>query len=204
MINYSFINFILGRFEGKGYTQGYIPCRFGTYFGGTQPDRGEPLGVSGVTIATGVDLGQQTITGLAEMGISAATIAILEPYIGLQKEQAVKKLKASPLTITAAQVQEIDNAVSRHYIYETARKFNRVLFEAAPKEVQAVAVSLCYQFGIPRRDASPALALAWEAMQNSNYEEAAAHLSTPNGWSNSHQKFMNRRRQEAELLRSVH
>jgi GH24 family phage-related lysozyme (muramidase) len=203
MIDYDFINFILGRFEGKGFTRGYIPCQQGTWFGGSDPSKGAPLGVSGVTIATGVDLGQQSKARLSSMGISATTVSILAPYIGLKQDQAVEKLRETPLTITEAQVREIDEAVSRHYIHDTARMFGQEIFEIAPKEVQAVAASLCYQFGLPRRDASPALNLAWEAMREGKYQEAAAHLSAPVGWSTSHQQFMNRRRQEAELLLKV-
>jgi len=200
MINYNFINSILGRFEGKGYARAYIPCQRGTWFGGADPDRGAPLGVSGVTIATGVDLGQQTKDGLAAMGISASTISILEPYIGLRQEKAAEKLKNDPLTISSVQVQEIDDAVHKFYINDTARKFGQERFEAAPKEVQAVAVSLCYQFGAPNRSVSPALALAWEAMQTGKYADAAKYLSTPGGWSAGHRQYMTRRTQEAELL----
>jgi len=200
MINYDFINSILGKFEGKGYARAYIPCYHGTWFGGADPDKGAPLGMSGVTIATGVDLGQQSKAGLASMGISAATISMLEPYIGLQKEQAKVKLTQSPLTITAEQVQEIDNAVHKAYISNTAMRFGRERFEAAPKEVQAVAVSLCYQFGAPKREESPSLALAWEMMRQGKYKEAAEFLTNQSGWSASHRVFMTRRTQEAELL----
>jgi len=203
MINYNFINSILGRFEGKSYTRGYIPCQRGTYYGGTDTDKGEPLGASGVTIATGVDLGQQTKTGLTSMGIPTAITNILEPYIGIKKDQAIKKLKEFPLTLTYEQVREIDEAVHNHYINTTAARFGYENFRIAPKEVQAVAVSLCYQFGTPKRDASPSLALAWEALQLGKYQEAADFLTNQNGWSVSHRQYMIRRTQEAELLRKV-
>jgi hypothetical protein len=66
--------------------------------------------------------------------------------------------------------------------------------------VQAVAVSLHYQFGTPRRRDSPALAAAWAAMRRGEYGEAAGHLRGPSGWSASHRRYLGRRRAEAALL----
>ncbi|MCL1813405.1 MAG: pesticin C-terminus-like muramidase [Treponema sp.] len=203
MINYSYINTVLAKYEGKGYARGYIPCKGGTYYGGNDPAKGEPFGASGVTIATGVDLGQQTKAGLESMGIAAGTIALLEPYLGLKKWMAVEKLKAVPITITAEQVIEIDDAVHAFYINNTANMFGREKFEAAPKEAQAVAVSLHYQFGSLRRDASPGLGLAWEAMRSGDYKKAAQHLTNPAQWSAEHRQYFWRRKQEAGLLNAI-
>jgi GH24 family phage-related lysozyme (muramidase) len=199
MIDKGYIINILARFEGRAIARGYIPCTRGTYYG-TGPDKGEPLGASGVTIATGVDLGQQTRKGLESMGISLEILEILEPYIGLQKKTAIEKLRKDPLTLTAAQVEEIDTAVHERYINETADLFGRGGFEKAPKQVQAAAVSLHYQFGTLSREASPALAKAWELMRQGAYKAAAGALRDLSGWSKSHQTYMSRRRAEAALL----
>jgi len=203
MINYEFISEILGRYEGNGIDRGYIPCICGTWYGGNEPDKGAALGASGVTIATGFDLGQQTREGLLEMGISITTTAVLEPYIGLKREQAIQKLKEIPFTITKEMVIEIDSAVKKHYINETAYKFGKEAFEAAPKEVQAVATSLIYQFGAPRREASPSLMLAWDSMRDGDYKKAAEFLTYQSGWSTSHQIYLPRRKREAALLNSI-
>jgi len=203
MINKKYIESVLARFEGKAIARGYIPCYQGTYYGGDSPDKGAPLGASGVTIATGVDLGQQTMKGLAVMGISASTLAILAPYIGLQKQEALKKLQSDPFTITAEQVEEIDTAVHNRYIEQAATIFGRELFENAPKEAQAVAVSLHYQFGTPKRPDSPGLANAWANMQQGAYKEAAECLRNPSNWSASHQIYMPRRKAEAAILDEV-
>jgi len=195
MINYDFINEVLAKFEGKAIPRGYVPCKDGV-----------PLGASGVTIATGVDLGQQTMDGLRSMGVSESTLKVLSPYIGLQKQSAVLKLKAAPLTITPEQVKEIDDAVHKAYIADTAQRFGRERFESVPKEAQAVAVSLCYQFGIPNRPASPSLRLAWDAIRAGSYKQAALHLTNQNGWSAKnpdHRQYLPRRRQEAALLNAI-
>jgi len=206
MINYEFINAVLAKYEGKAYARGYVPCKGGVYFGGADSPKGDALGASGVTIATGVDLGQQTLRGLAAMGVYSDTLGILHPYLGLQKQAAINKLKEAPLTISPKQVEEIDEAVHKFYIQDAARKFGQERFDAAPKEVQAVAVSLCYQFGTPYRAASPGLGLAWEALRAGNYKDAALHLANPTGWSAkdpNHQQYLPRRRQEASLLAEV-
>jgi hypothetical protein len=203
MIDYDYINAVLAKFEGKAYTRGYIPCKVGTYYGGAEPEKGEPLGASGVTIATGVDLGQQTAGGLEKMGISHETRMALIPYLMLKRRDAVAKLKAAPLVITPEQAAEIDNAVHRYYINETADMFGAGRFNDAPKQAQAVAVSLHYQFGTPRRDASPALGLAWEALREGRYRLAEDYLFAPHGWSIEHQQYMGRHRQEAAILREI-
>jgi GH24 family phage-related lysozyme (muramidase) len=199
MIDTAYIRTVLARFEGKAIARGYIPCARGTYYG-TGPDKGEPLGASGVTVATGVDLGQQTRKGLESMGISPEIVVLLVPYIGLQKQAAMEKLRKAPLTLSAAQVEEIDRILHERYITETAGLFGRDSFERAPKQVQAVAVSLHYQFGALSRAASPALGRAWDLMRQGAYTSAADALRDLSGWSKSHQLYMSRRRAEAALL----
>jgi GH24 family phage-related lysozyme (muramidase) len=202
MIDKDYIETVLARFEGKSVPRGYIPCAKGNYYG-TGPEKGDPLGASGVTVATGVDLGQQTLDGLRNMGLGEETLKVLLPYLGFKKSAAVEKLKETGgLTLTAAQVDEIDKAVHARYIAETASLFGPA-FEEAPKQAQAVAVSLHYQFGTPRRAESPSLGLAWEAMKKGNYTQAAQYLKAVQGWSVGHRKYMERRKQEADLLLEI-
>jgi GH24 family phage-related lysozyme (muramidase) len=201
MINYEFINKILGNFEGKALRTGYIPCEKGTWYP-TGPDKGEVLGVSGVSIATGVDLGQQTEKSLISSGISIDLLSKLRSYLGKQKNDAKKALLAEPLTLTEEEVKELDECIHKKYIVETNDLFGKE-FGNTPKEVQAVAVSLHYQFGTPFRNVSPALNGSWKLMQEGKYKEAANLLENPAGWSNSHLAYLNRRKQEAALLRKA-
>ena len=188
-IDTAFITQILGRFEGKGHTRGYVPSR-----------NGEPIGASGVTIATGLDLGQQSRASLKAMGIPEALINRFFPYLGAQKKEAQYILARQPLVLTPAEVETVDAAVHAKYIDETAGLFGRDAFAVAPREAQAVAVSLHYQFGIPYRKNSPALGNAWDAMQRGAYRGAAAYLRDPVGWSGSHRQYLERRQAEAALL----
>ena len=189
-IDIAFITLILERFEGRGITRGYVPV----------DKSGEPLGASGVTIATGLDLGQQTRAGLKAMDIPETLINRFSPYLGAQKKEAQYILARQPLTLTREEVATVDAAVHAKYIDETAELFGRDAFAAAPKEVQAVAVSLHFQFGVPFRKTSTALGNAWEAMRRGEYAYAAAQLREPLGWSRSHQAYLKRRNAEADLL----
>lgn len=189
-INTAYIRTVLERFEGNGIAKGYVPA-----------DRsGKPFGASGVTIATGLDLGQQTRASLEGMGIPAAIINRLAPYLGAKREEAQYILAREPLRLTQEEVEVIDRAVHAAYIDQTAAMFGRAAFEAAPKEAQSVAVSLHYQFGTPARKASPALENAWNALRRGEYRAAAEYLRDPSGWSIPHQQYLKRRQAEAVLL----
>ena len=189
-VDVDYIRAVLERLEGKGVAKGYVPA-----------DRsGRPLGYSGVTIATGLDLGQQSWGRLESMGLPVDLINRLAPYLGAKREGAQYILARNPLRLSLDEVETIDRAVHGQYIDETAGLFGLDAFEAAPREAQAVAVSLHYQFGTPARKASPALASAWEAMRRGAYREAADHLRDPLGWSAPHRQYLKRREAEAALL----
>lgn len=190
MIDTIYIRAVLEKFEGKGISKGYVPA----------DKAGVPLGMSGVTVATGFDLGQQSKNCLIVMGLPTALIARLAPYLGARRAEAQYILAREPLTLTREEVEVIDTAVQGRYIDETAELFGRAAFEAAPREVQAVAVSLHYQFGVPYRKTSPALGTAWDAMRRGEYVYAAAQLREPLGWSAGHRQYMKRRQAEADLL----
>jgi hypothetical protein len=192
MIHTDYIVEILGRFEGKAIAKGYVPCKDGI-----------PLGASGVTIGTGFDLGQQDDKVLDCLILPETLTKKLRPYIGIKKADAVLYLTAHPLVLSDEEVSLLDKAVHVKYITETEVLFGIDRFEYAPKQVQAVAVSLHYQFGTPQRTASPGLGFAWEAMQKRRYSEAAEYLTNPAGWSVDNRQYMGRRKQEADLLREA-
>jgi hypothetical protein len=191
MIYTDYIVSILEKLEGK-LSRGYVPCRSGV-----------PLGASGVTIGTGIDLGQQSDASLSGWNLPDKLAGKLRPYLGLKKMDAVAYLKNHPLTLSEEEVSTLDRAVHKKYIQETAVLFGEDRFEEAPKQAQAVAVSLHYQFGTPVRAASPGLRLAWNAIRDKRYQEAAAYLTSPRGWSGDHQQYMARRKQEAAFLKEI-
>lgn len=185
-IDYQYITSFLHQVEGKAITKGYVPKK-----------NGQVIANSGVTIGTGVDLGQQTADGLSAMGVPSSIIGFLVPYLGLRREAAVNKLSALPLVLSSDAVAILDSAVFKYYINKTALLFNKQagqsLFAGRPKQVQAVAVSLCYQFGSPGH-----FPKTWSHLTSGNYTAAASELESPAAWGN---KYMGRRKCEAARLK---
>jgi hypothetical protein len=76
-----------------------------------------PTTSSGVTIGIGIDLGQQTKSGLLTKGISPSIILKLEKYLGYKSKAQLDaaKLKASDLVLSLAEAE----ALSKPFILES-------------------------------------------------------------------------------------
>lgn len=103
---------------------------------------------SGVTVASGFDLGARTVEDLKDL--PKALQKKLAPYVGLKKEQAVEFLKAHPLVITAEEYEVIDRKVHREVENKLARQWEEAtgtLFSSLPKGKSTVLASLATQYG---------------------------------------------------------
>ena len=98
--------------EGGRKTKGYVPAASSSN--------------SGVTIATGFDLGQRNKKDLRLLSLSSPLIKKLEPYLGLTGSDAVSFLSETPLTITAAQALRIDRAVKAMHLRRLKSAYNSV------------------------------------------------------------------------------
>ena len=188
-IDHNYIRATLERFEGKGICRGYVPCK-----------NGVPLGVSGVTIGTGVDLGQQTGAGLLDMGVPHAVVKKLLPYIGLKKAAALAAIKAQPLVLTPAEVAAIDDAVFARYVRGVEARYNKdnpaSPFADLPPEAQAVLVSILYQRGLGFCAKNPGW---WGPMLAGEWPKAATWLRDPANGGGYH----SRRKAEGEMLLQI-
>ena len=188
-IDHNYIRATLERFEGKGITRGYVPCKGGV-----------PLGVSGVTIGTGCDLGQQTAAALLDMGVPHSVVIKLLPYIGLKKQAAVDAIKCQALTLTAKEVKTLDDAVIGQYVKNIAAHYDKSNpyqpFAAIPRQAQAVIVSILYQRGLGFSGKAPVL---WRAMLAGDWKTAATWLCDPANGGGYH----SRRKAEGELLKQI-
>ena len=189
-INFDFIKNFLGPLEGAGVTRGYVPC----------DKAGRPLGVSGVTIGTGVDLGQQTGAGLLDMGVPHAVVKKLLPYIGLKKAAALAAIKAQPLVLTPAEVAAIDDAVFARYVRDIEARYNKdnpaSPFADLPPEAQAVLVSILYQRGLGSPKNYPN---TWKLLLAGDWPGAAAKLCNGALWDG----YQTRRAAEGKLLKRI-
>ncbi|MBQ9536599.1 MAG: hypothetical protein IJU79_02290 [Desulfovibrionaceae bacterium] len=202
-VHMDFINSFLNRdgVEGPQQTRGYIPCRPGNFYGKpTQdPNKYTAIGVSGVTIATGVDLGQTDVPSLQGYGICQATIDKLVPYIGLKTSRAIHKLSKLPLTITKVEADELDSCLHLGYLNRYVRpaydRESKIKFDDLPQEAQAAIFSICYQKGVGgTRKGAPK---TWRYFVNQQWEDACRELI------HGFNAYAARRRLEGLLLKDL-
>lgn len=219
MANIKYISDFLTRVEGDRQRRGYVPCtekssgRGRNYIGRTDtPAFGVPfpatgsaflykaMGVSGVTIATGCDLGQTTRATLEDYGLNdRALLDTLQPYIGLKRDDALLKLFAAPLLITKEQSESLDYAVHGGYLRKYVRpaydKASTVKFDDLPNQAQAVVMSVCFQKGCGgvRRDWPK----TWKYLTTQDWARASHELQ------HGFVKYEGRRRMEGKLLEEL-
>jgi hypothetical protein len=144
--------------EGAGILTGYVPVA--------------ETSNSGVTIASGVDLGQTGPRQIDFWPIDDALKMRLRLYCGLKRQDAVDFLRAHPLTISPGECAEIDAAVQAEQASRIAVAYDKasvVKFADLPDRAQTVIVSLAFQYGTDLAHRCPrfwhtALAQDWPAM----------------------------------------
>lgn len=192
-------------FEGPQQLRGYIPCNLTTggtanYYGGDHPERHVPMGISGVTVATGVDLGQTDAATLTRLGVSASLVDRLRPYLERRKADAVRALHDAPLTLWAEEADSLDTAMLGHHVSMISRRYDRDAgagaFEALPWQAQSVVVSLLYQRGVNSPSRFPH---TWASLVRGDWADAAARLSNGALW----EGYQHRRSLEGRLLREL-
>lgn len=198
MIDKAYIENVLRRFESRQLVA-YIPCKNRNFTGRNDlADCGPILGVSGVTVGTGLDLGQQSADGLERMGIPHELLGKLLPYVGLRKEAAASKLKEAPLSLTDAEVDEIDACVHAEYIRRVESLYNKhsaVPFAECPKQAQAIITSVYYQLGA--YNGKPGYRYLWGFFVKQDWKSAVSELQR--GFT----RYATRRRAEGRILSEV-
>ncbi|WP_167285361.1 pesticin C-terminus-like muramidase [Marilutibacter alkalisoli] len=189
--------------EGALILEGYIPMQ-----------GGEVLGQSGVTISTGVDLGQQSASGtrniinnyINEHGNNEnvdvdAFMAKLNPYFGLKKGAAVAALEETPLTVTQAEAELLAEAFKHHFLNQIAAQFNArnelgMTFQRLPTEAQTVIMDFAYQYGLSDTQGSVRQTF-WGHVYRGEWMQLAE-------WLNSNpDPYTSRRRREGNLLQDA-
>jgi lysozyme-like predicted toxin len=178
----------IGKLEGAGIARGYVP----------NPDTSN----SGVTIATGFDLGQRSRAQIESMGLPDDLEARLVPYLGLRGRAALSYLNAHPLVLAPGEVAAIDQAVRADFstrladIYDAALDEGGTLAEFAdlPGAAQTVIASVAYQYGLDLQRRAPRF---WSLVLAQNWPDVVAELR------NFGDAYGRRRGQEADLLASL-
>lgn len=187
MIDFDFI----AELEGRGVTKGYIP----------KDKKGNIIDSSGVTIATGLDLGQQSEKTIRGMKLEKY-LSIFTPYLGLKKEDADIALKKKPLQITSQDAEEIDKGVKSYYLGKVILSYNRAArkalspiqnFTLLPTPIQTVLFSLYYNLG----ELSIKAPNTWNSVIENNWQNLYNNLTH---FGHRNQGLTNRRLKEAKYL----
>ena len=179
-------DFISAR-EGGRQLDGYVPAA--------------NVSRSGVTIATGFDLGQCNALDLRRLGLPGALIEQLSPYLGLQGLEARRYLEEHPLRIERSEAMTIDEAVKAAHVREVAHAYNtselnvaQVPFSELPPQAQTVIASVSFQYGVNLRARTPRF---WRAVTAQDWARAIAELR------DFGDAYPSRRGLEANLLEQV-
>ncbi len=180
----------------------FIASLEGTRLKGYVPldKRGKVLGMSGVTIASGVDLGQQNLLWLKSLELPITLEQKLKPYLGLKKEAAVTFLKDNPLSITSNEAVLLNKAVKSKMLASLIGDWDtavpQIPFASLPKAVQTALASVHYQYGnLPRRTPN-FWKVSQKAAKTNDYSIMVAHLL------NFGDSYKTRRKKEADLIRN--
>lgn len=172
--------------EGTRILEGYVP----------DPDGSK----SGVSIATGFDIGQNKLSDLNNLGLSAALVTKLTPYLEIKGQAAVTKLKEVPLTITEDEAKEIDKKVKAKSVdtlrgrYDSAPdNTEHIKFDDLASQAQTVIASVHFQYG----NLGTKTPKFWKAVATQDWTEAVKLLR------NFGDRYPTRRGKEADLLEHI-
>ncbi len=190
----------LAEFEGGQATSAYVPwwpkgmkINDGaitvdtTRVKGTEELAGDNQ--SGVTVGTGVDLGQQNkeeyFKRLKKAGATQVLLDKLDPYMGLKRSAACRYLREHPLTLTQEEVDLIDsemqkekiNAVKDVYNKFSEKKGYNAKFDDLSEAERTVLMSRQYNKGNLNSDADKDLMLYFSQNKET---DAVATLTAQN------------------------
>jgi GH24 family phage-related lysozyme (muramidase) len=151
--------------EREGFeTKGYVPA----------PDTSS----SGVTIASGVDLGQRSAAEIKMWPISEDLKKRLLPYVGLKKYEAVAACKAVPLVVTKEEAAQLNSIVKQQSVnvlrnqYNTSITPDKLKFDNLPTEAQTVITSVAFQYG----SLQSRCVKFWRAVTNQDWAATVSEL----------------------------
>ena len=180
-------DWIAKHLEGEGFRKGYVPIDKRT---------GKIIGTSGVTIATGVDLGTKDRKFFEDIGVSEGIILKLEPFFQLKGEEALKNAKK--LELSASEVKEVDTAIRKKYTNDVINAYEKDSgknFEDLTSAQQTITASVALQHGDLKTSAPD----FWDQVLNDEWDDVIANLRDWDGTGKPSQT-QTRRDKEANLL----
>lgn len=180
-IDFNFIS----ELEGGRTTTGYVPDPEGSQ--------------SGVTIATGFDLGARSENDLQTLNLEPTLIDTLRPYLGLKSHDAATQLNAIPLKVSPEEAAAIDEASHNRHADSIAKRYDDatpedVQFYELAGQIQTVIASVSFQYGVNLASRTPNF---WGMLIRQDWQAAVDELN------NFGDKYPTRRQKEAALLSEV-
>jgi hypothetical protein len=181
----------LSQFEGRQRLNGYVPNNHGVV-----------IGNSGVTIATGFDIGQLDQKGLASLQLGSDLTTKLAPYTDIRLSPALAYLNLHPLSVSRDEANDIDYAVQGAHLRAAITSWNmrrpngQPSFNQLSPQQQTVLLSRTYHQG-PNMPNSPVARDFYNAALNGDWTRARTALQN---YHVSAAYYINRVHLEAGLL----
>ena len=194
--------------EGKEILKGYVPQKditeeitFKTKDNKTikkKITKKIVLGISGVTIASGFDIGQHNKNDLTRIfGSNPKLLNKFLPYAEKRREDAVNYLKKNALILTQAEAELTDKLIKNSQFNSLIKVYNK---HDIPKEfkyqsigIQTVIMSYCFQYGVYSKSANP----IWEALKREETQKLVEFWEDKS----KGKSYTNRRKSELQFLK---
>jgi GH24 family phage-related lysozyme (muramidase) len=153
---------------------------------------------SGVTIAHGFDLGQLSLREFDNLPLDENLRVKLRPYVGLKKYTALSFLQQHPLSISNAELTELNLIAANEILQPLVKYYDRASKESfldLPPAAQTAVFSYAYQNG-PFFMFQPQSKKLWECFVTQNWKKASKQLR-------KFSLYQSRRVSEANLLSSL-
>lgn len=183
---------VISKLEGGQQLSGYIPVK-----------DGKVIGQSGVTIATGVDLGQWSLTDFKKLELPEELIKKVEPFLGRKKESALDAIAEQSLEITKEEADLLDKAIYKQIFLRVEELYNRdgfSTFEQLPAPAQTVIASVATNRGPAFGTLGGAWKTLWNYFLNGEWANAKRMLST---FPHDNTGLKARRKAEARILSAL-
>ena len=173
--------------EQEGFkTKLYVPTN----------EDGKAIEQSGVTVGSGVDLGQWSKKQFEDLGVPESTINKLLPYFGIRKQAAIDLLALNPLELEKEEAEELTRIIKRDAVAKVAKKYNAASntdFEDLHPKLQTVITSVAFQYG----DLEGKTPNFWRQITGGDFKAAYDNLR------NFDDKYGPRRGREADYIKNL-
>lgn len=158
---------------------------------------GKPLGKSGCTVASGIDLGQWSEAQLRAHRVPDRILDQIRPYLGVTGHDALEVLAHRPLSLSREDAQMLTGCIRGDIVDDLVRRYDAASdrpFKLLEQQAQTVIASCAFQYGANLAKACPKF---WAQVTRRDWPAAYANLMAFGD------RYPTRRRKEAALLKDL-